>query len=64
MKKKVAVFFFPMKAPLLHLKLMVKLFLHLTPIISHHPFFEGLRFRVHLEATLARIFAKQVMYVM
>jgi len=37
---------------------------NLTPIISHHLFFEGLRFRVHLESTLARLLAKQIMYVM
>jgi len=37
---------------------------NLTPIISHHPFFEGLRFRVDLEAILARLLIKQVMYVM
>jgi hypothetical protein len=36
---------------------------NLTPIISHHPFFEGLRFRVHLKATLAMLLVKQVMYV-
>jgi hypothetical protein len=32
---------------------------NLTPIISHHPFFEGLRFRVHLEATLERLLVRQ-----
>jgi len=37
---------------------------NLTPIICHHPFSEGLRFRVHLQATLARLLTKQVMYVM
>jgi hypothetical protein len=34
---------------------------NLTPIISHHPFSESLRFRVHLEA---RLLTKQVMYIM
>jgi hypothetical protein len=37
---------------------------NLTPIINHHPFSKGLRFKVHLEATLGRLLAKQVMYVM
>jgi len=37
---------------------------NLTPIINHHPLSEGLRFRVHLEATLARLLTKQVMYIM
>jgi hypothetical protein len=29
------------------------------PIISHHPFFEGLKIRVHLEATLAKLLVRQ-----
>jgi hypothetical protein len=33
---------------------------NLTPIISHHP----LRSRVHVEETLARLLAWQVMYVL
>ncbi len=56
-----------MRAPLLHLKLMKQNIFttnwadknNLTPIISHHPFFESLRFRIHLEATLARLLARQ-----